>query len=455
MRKRLQPPSGNGPVDRFGRLRIRRGVPLLSWIGACIRNMSVDIYLLTIQKRLMYGNLIQVASAACEGAERFRPASVGGVMKRARFRNISILGVSALTIAAMLSTLGGGAGATGARAIKAHATSSTACTTTSPCTAYISVNFTGNAIREQFLQEINLTQTVGALAGKVKVIVSSAGSTVQDQAQNIENIATKKPQILVILPSSETGLDAAIQVACSAGVTVVSFDSPVDAPCAHSEGINFLYEGTALGAWLGEEAHGKTGVILEDTGIPGIPFETPADQGFTKGIKMTDPNATVVTFQGGLAAGPEKAAIASVAASYKSDLLGIAGITAGAAMAAGIKEAGLSPVPMTDMTAVNTDMAACLKPGQKCFYGATPGYEGAYGLREAVEIRAGSKFPSWVAIPPGWFSNAGQIKAFPSIKPQSITVGKTVFPSLSPSFSLPYTTSWLPVTAKQVVDAKV
>jgi ribose transport system substrate-binding protein len=357
------------------------------------------------------------------------------------------------------SSASGGSGGSSTAAPAADASTAgagsgpNACTKAKPCTVYVSLNFAGNPIREQLLKTMQLTQSVGQMAGTVKVVVSQAGDTVQSQAQDIQNIASKKPAILAILPSSSTGLDAAIQTACAQGVTVVSFDSPVGAPCAYNTGVDFSLEGKVLGAWLGQQAGGKKGVFLVDQGIPGIPFEVPADAGFVKGIKMTDPNATIKTYQGGIAPGPEKAAVANALPAVRSNLLGVAAITAAGSVASAIKEGGLKPVPIVNMTGTNSDLQSCITPGQKCLIGATPATEGAYGMRIGWQVRGGAKISHNTVVPTGWLTSGGDVKSFPSIKPAPLVVGKTVFPNEPPSFTIPYNTTWLPVTPAQVTGS--
>jgi ribose transport system substrate-binding protein len=328
-----------------------------------------------------------------------------------------------------------------------------ACSKAKPCTVYVSLNFAGNPIREQLLKTVQLAEHVGVMAGTIKVVVSQAGDTVQSQAQDIQNIASKKPAMLVILPSSTTGLDAAIQTACAQGVTVVSFDSPVNASCAYNTGVDFPLEGKVLGAWLGQEAHGKKGVFLVDQGIPGIPFEVPADAGFVQGIKMGDPNATIKYYQGGIAPGPEKSAVSNALPAVRSDLLGVAAITAAGSVASAIKEGGLKPVPIVNMTGTNSDLQACIAPGQKCFIGATPATEGAYGMRIGWQVRGGAKIAHNTVVPTGWLSSGGNVAKFPDIHPEPLKVGTTVFPNEPPSFTIPYNTTWLPVTPAQVTGS--
>lgn len=361
---------------------------------------------------------------------------------------MAIVGLAAITFMSMLSIVGTGFSTSSGAAVSA-------CTKAAPCNAYFSINFTGNAFRSQVLKETGLATSVGVAAGKVNLKLASAGTTVEAQAQSIQNIvAGGNAQIIVILSSSPTGLNTAIKSACNAGITVVVVETPVTEPCAYDASVDYRYLALVAGAWLGQTVNGKPGVILEDAGLPGVPFEVAAGRGFTTGIKMTDPKAKIVLFNGMLAAGPEKAALASVAGKYKNNLLGIAGITAGLAMIQGLHQAGFkSPVPITNMTGVNSDMAPCLNKAQKCFYGVVPAYEGAFSLQEAVAIRGGKSYPRISTIPGGWFSNTGAVKAFPSVKPLPFAKGTSVFPKYSPDFAVPFAFKPLPVTATQVNTA--
>jgi ribose transport system substrate-binding protein len=363
---------------------------------------------------------------------------------------MATMGLAAITFASMLTVVGSGVATSSGAAVAA-------CTTAAPCKAYFSINFTGNAFRNQVLKETGLATTVGDAAGKVTLKLADAGTTVEAQAQSIENIvASKNAQILVVLSSSSTGLNTAIKDACNAGITVVVVETPVTEPCAYTATVDYGYLAKVAGAWLGEQAHGKSGVILADAGLPGVPFEVAAIAGFKSGIKMTAPQAKIVWFNGMLNAGSTKAALASVAGKYKNNLLGVAGITAGLSQMQGISQAGITkPVPQTNMTGVNSDMAPCVKVAQKCFYGVVPAYEGAYALQEAVSIRAGKTFPAVSLIPGGFYSNTGAVKAFPAVKPVAFKNGVSVFPTYAPEFAVPFAFKPLPVTSTQVNNAAI
>lgn len=321
---------------------------------------------------------------------------------------------------------------------------------------YVSLNFSGNSYRQQIVKTMELAQEKGELAGRVDVNISSAGQTVQAQAQDIDNITRRKPDILVILPSSSTGLSAAIERACAAGVTVVAFDSHVETPCVYNVGVDFFENAKRLGAWLGEQAGDKGGTMLVDQGIPGIPAVEEMFDGYSAGIEESNPAVTIKEFQSQLAPGPEKAALAALLPAYKDSLAGIASVSYGTSVMDAVREAGIPPTPLVTLTGNNGDLGACLenKKEQRCFFGATPATQGADAMKLGVEVRDGDadSEEKEVLLPTAWYSNTGAgIEAYPEVKPEAMKVGVNTFPDLPPTFAQPYSTDWLPITPEELV----
>lgn len=368
-------------------------------------------------------------------------------MRRRGWLAVVVLCGLALAVAAC-----GSSGSSSTSAAGSGASSQSSASSQKPYKAYVSINFAGNPFRQQILKTMQLATQKGQIANKVTLTDSSAAQTVQAQSQDIDNITRRKPDILTILPASSSGLSAAVERACRAGLIVVAFDSVINTPCIYNVGVDFTANSERAGAWLGEQAKGKSGVILVDQGIPGIPAIDEIFKGYEAGIKQTNPNVKLVPFQGQLAPGPEKAAIANLLPAHRNDLLGVASISFGTSVTSAIKEAGLKPVPLATLTGTNGDLEACMAAGQKCLFGATPATEGAEALRLGVELKNGTadKSKHRVILPAYWIGNAGGVAAYPDVKPTPIKNGLTVFPNLPPSLSQPYKADWLPVTPQEV-----
>lgn len=319
---------------------------------------------------------------------------------------------------------------------------------------YFSINFTGNAQRQQIMRTMELATEQGPLKGKADLTVSTSNNTIQAQAQDINNIVRRKPDAIVVLPSSETGLNTAIKRACDAGITVVAFDSPVSADCAYNVGVDFVEASKPVGAWLAEQAGGKQGAILVDQGIPGLPVADQIHEGLVAGIESVDGDIEIAKFQGEFAPGPVKAAVSNLIPAHRSDLIGVATASNTDAVQAALKEGGLDPVPIGAMTALNADTLACLDPKKPCFLGATPMTQGAEALKLSVDLLDGAADENErkIVLPLQYLGNDPDLASppgFPDVKPELIEKGTFAFPDLPPDLSLPYRTEWLDITAEQ------
>lgn len=327
--------------------------------------------------------------------------------------------------------------------------SSTAATSQEPYDAVLSVNFIGDSPRQEYVRIMRLATQRGELAGKVDLDVVLSGQTVQAQAQSIDNIARKRPDLLIVLPSSGTGLTASIERACAAGITVVAFDSVVTAPCAPSVAPRFNDYTVRLGSWLAEQA--DEGVIFLDEGTPGIPAVEEVVDGYRKGIEETNPNITIVPFEGRLSVAGIKAAVANLIPAYRDELVGIAGISMATSAMAAVREAGLDPVAQTTVTGSNQDLAGCLTKGQDCLFGAVTMAQGAEAMKLGVEMLEGKADESVqrVTPTPTWYGNAGGPTKYPDVEPEEIAIGRNVFPDLPGTLLLPFSAPWLPLTAEE------
>ncbi|SEN56664.1 ABC transporter substrate-binding protein [Nonomuraea pusilla] len=100
----------------------------------------------------------------------------------------------------------------------------------------LSNGFIGNGWRQTMIAKFEAAakqaQSDG-LIGKYKVVNAPGDNSATEQVAQIKSLLLQKPDALLIDPASPTALKPVIQQACSAGVTVVVFDSAIDADCAH------------------------------------------------------------------------------------------------------------------------------------------------------------------------------------------------------------------------------
>jgi ribose transport system substrate-binding protein len=103
--------------------------------------------------------------------------------------------------------------------------------------------FYGNVWRHELDEEFVKAAKKAKADGRISdyFVVNGDGSTTQMAAQ-IGEVILKKPDLLIIDPTSGTALNGVIQRACSRGMVVLSFDNSVSAPCAYNLLSSFQYE---------------------------------------------------------------------------------------------------------------------------------------------------------------------------------------------------------------------
>jgi ribose transport system substrate-binding protein len=315
---------------------------------------------------------------------------------------------------------------------------------------YFSVSFTGNAFREQMIRTLRFAATHPPLSSSVSSFtVSNPQATVQAQNQDINDIIQRKPDILVLMAQSTTGLNPAIQRACAAGITVVSVDSVSSAPCNYQMSVDWTKQGQILGSFLTQHAKDR-GTILVDGGIPGVSVSDETKNGYVAAVKQAA-GMKSATFFGQLNPGTTKSALANILPANR-DAAGVGLVAFGTQAQSGVQAALGKPLPLAALALTNSDSLACAARKYPCFYAATPPYELVLGLKLAIDLRNGKadKNAKQVAIPVEYYSNAEMsIPGHPEVKPHSFKVGVNAFPNLPPTLSFPIAPPWLKMTPAQ------
>ncbi len=115
----------------------------------------------------------------------------------------------------------------------------------------------------------------------------------QKQIAVISDMIASGANAILINPSSDTALDSVIEEACKQGITVISFDGPVGAPCAYIVSVDFKEIGRIHAQWLADTLGGK-GDIIVNRGVPGFPGDTNMAAGM-KGVLDKYPDIHVLT----------------------------------------------------------------------------------------------------------------------------------------------------------------
>jgi ribose transport system substrate-binding protein len=114
------------------------------------------------------------------------------------------------------------------------------------------------------------------------------------QAQQIEQVISEKPDVLVVLPQDGEALTPVAQKAEAAGIPVVNIDrlfTQPDAATATILGDNYQI-GVLAAEYIGEELNCK-GKVVEIQGLAGISVTQERTEGFEEQIKKTCPDGGI------------------------------------------------------------------------------------------------------------------------------------------------------------------
>jgi ribose transport system substrate-binding protein len=251
-------------------------------------------------------------------------------------RPLRVVAATSLAAVALLASACGSGKATGGKA-----------TGGKPFIA-LSNGFIGNGWRQTMIAKFEAAakqaQTDG-LISKYKVVNAPGENSATEQIAQIKSLLLQKPNALLIDPSSPTALKPVIQQACDAGVTVVVFDSAIDAPCAHVLQNSFVDWATYAAKPLLDGIGGKGNVIVS-RGVVGSQPEAEMFQ-TTKDILGKYPDAkTVATVTGMCDGATAQKAVLGVLSSV-STVSGVIGCGDGYGVAQAFTTAG-KPVPAVD-----------------------------------------------------------------------------------------------------------
>ncbi|GHB19928.1 ABC transporter substrate-binding protein [Salinicola rhizosphaerae] len=153
----------------------------------------------------------------------------------------------------------------------------------------LSNNYAGNSWRQVMLQSFDET----AKQAKARGIVAEADSyttsenQATEQAAQIQNLILQGYDAIIIDAASPTALNGAVQEACDAGVTVVSFDGIVTAPCAWRIAVDFEEMGRQQVDYLASRLP-DGGNLLEIRGLAGTSVDEQIHAGIEKRVEAHD-----------------------------------------------------------------------------------------------------------------------------------------------------------------------
>jgi ribose transport system substrate-binding protein len=310
-------------------------------------------------------------------------------------------------------------------------------------------SFMGNTWRPVMMRSAELLATrppLNAQVEKLKLVSSDNTAGAQNAALN--NMLLQKPDVILIDATSPTASNQTIEKVCKAGVTVVSFDNPVTAPCAWKILVDFKTMGVVYAKWMAKVLDGK-GKVFVDKGLPGTSTSAEFGASALDTLKQY-PDIEVKTYYGKFAAGAEQSGVASLASANK-DVKGIISFAYGAPAQKSLEKAGIKPVAMTTF-AYNEGMLWCKDhPDVPCLLGSSPAYISGEAMRLGLDVRNGKrKGPATTVFFPAPFFVSGT-DVQPETKNPIKPVDEYAEPTLDPGTTIPLSPDWAKLTADEVL----
>ncbi|MBE0531019.1 MAG: ABC transporter substrate-binding protein [Rhodospirillales bacterium] len=149
----------------------------------------------------------------------------------------------------------------------------------------LSNNYAGNSWRQAMLKSWDKVTGKAVADGIVKEApaFTTAENQATEQAAQIQNLILQGYDAIVLNAASPTALNGAVKEACSAGVTVVSFDGVVTEPCAWRIAVDFAKMGEVQLDYLAKRMAGGAN-LLEIRGLAGVFVDDEIHKGIVAGV---------------------------------------------------------------------------------------------------------------------------------------------------------------------------
>jgi ribose transport system substrate-binding protein len=150
----------------------------------------------------------------------------------------------------------------------------------------LSNNYAGNSWRQAMLQTFQEVADQAVADGIVAAAdpYTTSENQATEQAAQIQNMILQGYDAIILNAASPTALNGAVEEACNAGVTVVSFDGIVTAPCAWRIAVDFRAMGREQVDYLAERLP-EGGNLLEIRGLAGVFVDDEIHAGIQEGVE--------------------------------------------------------------------------------------------------------------------------------------------------------------------------
>lgn len=312
-----------------------------------------------------------------------------------------IMGVSLMTGCGSSSSESTSSESSVAESTSAESSSSDSTSSDGKYKIAVSNAYMGNDWRQLMIKCLEVAATKDAYKDKIDLTIVNSENSAEAQASAIDAMVEQGYDAILIDASSSTALIPAINRATAKGITVVTFDSVVDAEGVYTVQTDFV---SMVEAWV-KYLHEKCGdgaKIAVDTGMPG---STNGNTIYEAAISAIEENnmEVVAEYASQYADGVCQEQLASVLAA-NSDLDGIFCMAYVESCYAALTQAGMDLIPVSAfdtnlgmMTALENDMDVIV--GNNC-----PGV-GVIALDVAVKVLEGETVDQDTYVTSGLFVN--------------------------------------------------
>jgi ribose transport system substrate-binding protein len=312
-------------------------------------------------------------------------------------------------------------------------------------------NFMGNTWRPVMMRTAELLAQNPPLKSRIKslrLVVSDNNATSENAAINAAIL--EKPDILLVDAANSTASNQQIQKACQAGITVVSFDVLVTAPCAWKIAVDFYKQGIGQAQFIANAIHGK-GTILLDEGFQGVQSVNDWLNG-AKSVLKNYPDIKTKTFYGQFSPGGETAGVSGLIASTP-EIDGLLTHDYGAYGLEALHKAGRKAVPTAGFS-YNISLLTCLKYKAPCLHYSSPTWVSGEALKLGIAAldgkMKGKSTNDEIILKAPWFTNDHAIK-FPTGGFPVLDMKKEALPKVNGGIMLPLSPPWAKIPTDQVL----
>ncbi len=176
--------------------------------------------------------------------------------------------------------------------------------------------YMGNGWRTQLSDAVEALAQEYIDSGVMKEIkVQNAGDDVNEQIQIFRNMIATKPDMIMIVPNSQTALNPVIEEAHDAGILVVCIDQPVTSEFAINVALDQYDWGKQIAEWFVKEIEGKGNIIVL-AGVAGGPSNVSRLQGQYDVLKQYPDIKVLTEVNGNWDQGTAQTVMSNVIASY-------------------------------------------------------------------------------------------------------------------------------------------